>query len=127
MAFRPLPVSRSFTLGEFERACDQLFDDLLISRWRGPHRRPAPGHALVLDHGNRYEVRIAAAGSDPAAIEVEAGERRLRVRMPLPSGAAENVFDFAAEVDTDAVSARWDKGTLHIILPKKRGRRVEVK
>ena len=127
MASRTSPKSPSFTLGEFDRTVDQLFEELLISRWRGPHHRGGPGHALVLDHDIHFEVRIAAAVSDPAGIEVEVAERRLHVRIASPTGPAENVFDLSSAVDPDRVTARWERGTLYIILPKKRGRRVEVK
>ena len=49
------------------------------------------------------------------------------MRIPGPSGAVEDVFDFASPVDCDAVSARLSEGILHIVLPKKLGRRVEIK
>jgi HSP20 family molecular chaperone IbpA len=97
---------------EFERLCEQLIDEHLIARWR-THRR--------------YEIRIATAAADARSIEIEVSERRLSVRIPGPAGVAENVFDFASPVDCDAVSARLSEGTLRIVLPKKPGRRVEIK
>jgi len=114
--------------GEFERLCDQLFDEHLISRWRG-HRRAAQPfeNALMLDHGTHYEIRIATSAADARSIDIEVTERRLSVRIPGPTGVAENVFDFSSPVDCDAVSARLSEGILRIVLPKKPGRRVEIK
>jgi HSP20 family molecular chaperone IbpA len=114
--------------GEFERLCDQLFDEHLISRWRG-HRREAQlfENALILDQGTRYEIRIATVAADARSIDIEVSERRLSVRIPGPAGVAENVFDFASPVDCDAVSAGLNEGILRIVLPKKPGRRVEIK
>jgi HSP20 family molecular chaperone IbpA len=114
--------------GEFERLCDQLFDEHLIARWR-THRRAAQPfeNALMLDHGTGYEIRIATAAADARSIEIEVSERRLSVRIPGPAGVAENVFDFASPVDCDAASARLSEGILRIVLPKKPGRRVEIK
>jgi HSP20 family molecular chaperone IbpA len=114
--------------GEFERLCDQLFDEHLISPWRTHKRAAQPyRHALMLDHGAHYEIRIATAAADARSIEIEVSERRLSVRIPGPIGVAESVFDFASPVDCDAVSARLSEGTLRIVLPKKPGRRVEIK
>lgn len=128
MAVRTVSKSGAVIFGEFERLCDQLFDEHLISRWRAHKRTARPfEHALLLDHGTRYEIRIATAAADARSITIEVSERRLSVRIPGPVGVAENVFDFASPVDCDAVSARLNEGILRIVLPKKPGRRVEIK
>ena len=46
--------------------------------------------------------------------------------MPGVSGAKQSVFEFPYPVDADGVTARFDDGVLAIILPKKRGRKIEV-
>lgn len=111
--------------GDFARAFDELFEDLLISRWRESPRRTLD-RALVADHGLQYEVKIPTAGADPNSVGVEVSDRRLIVRIPGPSSVVENVFDFAQPVDCEGVSAKWSSGVLSIVLPKKRGRRITV-
>ena len=128
MAARTASKSGAGIFGEFERLCDQLFDEHLISPWRTHRRRAQPfENALILDQGTRYEVRIATAAADARSIEIEVTERRLSVRIPGPAGVVENVFDFANPVDCDAASARLNEGVLRIVLPKKPARRVEIK
>jgi HSP20 family molecular chaperone IbpA len=112
------------SLADFARAVDELFDDLLITRWREPGGFGRG--ASVIDRGAAYEVRLAAPGYDPKALEVEVSERRLVVRIPGPLGMAEHAFDFAHPVESEGVNARWRDGTLVIVLPKKPGRRVVV-
>jgi HSP20 family molecular chaperone IbpA len=128
VAARTISKPGAGIFGEFQRLCDQLFDEHLISPWR-THRRAARPfeHALMLDRGAHYEIRIATAAADARSITIEVSERRLSVRIPGPAGVAENVFDFASPVDCDAVSARLNEGILRIVLPKKPGRRVEIK
>jgi HSP20 family molecular chaperone IbpA len=111
--------------GDFARAVDELFDDLLIARWR-ESRRPTLERPLVNDSGPHYEVRVMTAGAEPKAIEVEVSDLRLIVRFPGTNGMVEHTFNFAQTVDCDAVSAKWSAGVLAIVLPKKRGRRVTV-
>lgn len=111
--------------GDFARAVDELFDDLLITRWR-EHRRPTFESPLVTDRGAHYEVTVATATAEPNAMEVEVSDLRLVVRFPGPAGAVEHTFNFAQAVESDAVSAKWNAGLLAIVLPKKRGRRVIV-
>jgi HSP20 family molecular chaperone IbpA len=113
--------------GDFARAVDELFDDLLITRWR-ENRRPTLERPLVSESGPHYEVKVATGKIDPKAIEVEVSDLRLIVRFPGPAGAVEHTFNFALPVEIEAVSAKWDSGAgvLGIVLPKKRGRRVTV-
>jgi HSP20 family molecular chaperone IbpA len=111
--------------GDFARAVDELFEDLLITRWRESRRRTLE-RPRVIDHGLHYEVKVATAGAEPKALEVEVSDLRLVVRFPGAAGAVENTFNFAQPVDSEAVSAKWNAGVLSIILPKKRGRRVTV-
>jgi len=57
------------TLRDFDRVFDQLFDDLLIEPWRAAPDLPGEfGLAPILDHGNRYEVRIEVGDADPSQI-----------------------------------------------------------
>ena len=111
--------------GDFARAVDELFDDLLITRWR-EHGRPTFEHPLVSDRGAHYEVTVVTATADARAMEVEVSDLRLVVRFPGPVGPVEHAFDFTHPVECDAVNAKWNAGLLSIVLPKKRGRRVNV-
>ena len=65
----------------FERACDELFDEWL-GRWHGAAAPGASGGAVVVDRGEEYEVRIEAAVEDPEVIHVEVSEAGLIVRIP---------------------------------------------
>src|SRR6267143_6894403 len=65
----------------FERACDELFDEWL-GRWHGAAAPGASGGAVVVDRGAEYEVRIEAAVEDPEVIHVEVSEAGLIVRIP---------------------------------------------
>lgn len=89
-------------------------------------REPTPEHALIRDHGSRYEIRLRAPGADPRRIEVEVSERRLRVRIPGPAGTLDHDFDLADAVDPAAVTARWQGDVLHLVLPKKPGRKIKI-
>jgi HSP20 family molecular chaperone IbpA len=111
--------------GDFERAFDELFEDLLITRWR-ENRRQAQDRALITDRGPHYEVKVPTAAADPNAVAVEVSDWRLIVRFPGSTGEVENTFNFQHPVECDRVSAKWDAGVLLIVLPKKRGRRVEI-
>jgi HSP20 family molecular chaperone IbpA len=112
-------------LDDFERVMDEFFDEMLIGRWRvGEHFE----RAEVVDHGDRYEVRIAAGEIDPAQLDVEVHDRRLSVRLPTRQGnKLENAFRFGDAIESSQVSARWSAGILTITLPKQKGRRVELK
>ncbi len=76
--------SDTITLRDFERACDELFDEWL-GRWRGGAATGVSAGAVVVDRGEEYEVRVEAAVEDPKVIDVEISEAGLIVR--IPSGA----------------------------------------
>ena len=111
----------------FENAFEELFEELLISPWqrRMALRRGSPG-AVVIDLGTRYEVRIPASRAEAERSEVEVSEHRLSVRMSSPAGIIENIFDFAHAVETESVTASLVGNTLQIVLPQRRGRKIEV-
>ena len=125
MASRKTAGGDPLGFGDFARAVDELFDDLLIARWR-ENRWRTLDRPRVTDHGLHYEVKVATGAAEPKALEVEVSDLRLVVRFPGAAGAVENTFNFAQPVDSEAVSAKWTAGVLSIILPKKRGRRVTV-
>jgi HSP20 family molecular chaperone IbpA len=124
-------VARFFPidLRDFDRAFDELFDEMLIARWRIEPQSQL-SKALVLDFGDRYEIRISTGPVRPEGLEIEASERHLTVRMPTPDGSAEQSYTFSDAVDADKATSRWEAGTLTAILPKKsRGggrRRVHI-
>jgi HSP20 family molecular chaperone IbpA len=118
-------VARSWTspFEDFERVFDQLFEELLIDRWRVSTRRLPGEHAIVMDCGNHYEVQISTAGLDPQQLGMEVGEDRLTVRGTTASGGkSEHSFTFADAVDRDAVTVRWSDHVLFILLPKRKKR-----
>lgn len=120
MAQRVRPISE-IAFGDFERAVDQLFEDLLLSRWR-----PGFEYAPVVDRGGHYEVRIAAADADPDRMEVEVTERRLHVRIVGVARPVDRSFELAHAVDPAGVTARLTRGVLEIRLPKKRGHKIRI-
>jgi HSP20 family molecular chaperone IbpA len=124
-------VARFFPidLRDFDRAFDELFDEMLIARWRArPHSLLR--QAQVVDHGDHYEISISTGPVRPEGVEIEVSERRLTVRMPTPDGSVEQSYTFSSSVDADKATSRWEAGTLTAILPKKspggRSRRVEI-
>lgn len=118
--------SDSITLRDFERACDELFDEWL-GRWRGGPATGVSAGAVVADRGEEYEVLVEAAVEDPKVIDVEISEAGLIVRIPPGAHpAVERRMTFAQAVDHERTTARWAAGMLTIVLPKLRGRRVKV-
>ncbi len=115
-------------LDDFDRAFDQFFDELLIERWRGGKAREEFERAEVLDHGDRYEVRVGVPGRDPRQIDVQVTGQRLTVRAPGEiSGLTESSFSFSQEVDAEAVTAQWSNDMLTVSLPKRKARRIALK
>jgi HSP20 family molecular chaperone IbpA len=118
--------SDTIALSDFERACDELFDEWL-GRWRGAAAPGVSGGAVVVDRGEEYEVRIEAVVEDPEVIHVEVSEAGLIVRIPVGAHpAVERRMTFAQLIDRERTTARWAGGMLTIVLPKLRGRRVKV-
>jgi len=110
---------------DFERVFDSLFDDLLISPWRGSG--PAgQGDAQVTDLGDRYEVRMARLRAEPDQLEIEATERRLIVRVGGNPGRHQRIVNFQHHIEAEAVTARLEDAELWITLPKRRPRKIKV-
>jgi HSP20 family molecular chaperone IbpA len=109
---------------ELDRAFDELFEDLLIKRWRGQARVRNFGKALVVDDDENYRVKIAMPEVDPDKLEIEVSEWRLAVRTPT---GEESTLDFSHRVDTERVTARFEAGILEVMVPKARGRKIEVR
>jgi HSP20 family molecular chaperone IbpA len=123
-----MATRRGFGIADFERAFDEFFDELLIDRWKCGTPAVEFERAHVIDHADRYEVRVAAVGVDPATIEVEVTGQRLAVRVPEKlGGTAASSFTFPDSIDGDASSAKWSDGTLVITLPKRKSRRIALK
>jgi HSP20 family molecular chaperone IbpA len=115
-------------IADFERAFDEFFDEMLIDRWKGGTAALEFERTQVIDHPDRYEVRVAAVGIDPAKIQAEVSGQRLAVRMPDKlGGMLDSSFAFSDSIDGEASTAKWSEGTLVITLPKKKGRRIALK
>jgi HSP20 family molecular chaperone IbpA len=109
----------------FQRAFDDLFDDLL-ERW-GCRAAEHFERAEVVDLPDRYQIRLNAEGLDPATVEVHTHERRVTVSAPAPKGENfETSFNLPEAIDAEAATARWSEGHLTIVLPKHRVRRILV-
>lgn len=112
---------------DFERALDEFFDEMLISRWRRSRVPDEFENAQILDHPDRYEVRIAAPNVDPERIEIDVAGQRLSVRAPVGSdGNFESAYSFAAPIEAEAVEARWSDHTLIVVVPKQKPKRIKV-
>jgi HSP20 family molecular chaperone IbpA len=112
---------------EFDRAFNEVFEDLLIKRWRGPGRVRDLGKALIVEDEEYYRIKIALPDADPQKLEVEVSEWRLAVRTPTAQGRRENALDFSHRIDIERVTARFGAGVLEVIAPKARGRKIEVR
>jgi HSP20 family molecular chaperone IbpA len=119
--------SASIIEHEFDRAFNEVFEDLLIKRWRGPRDVRSFGKALVSEDEDNYRVKIAFPDAQPEKLEVEVGEWKLTVRGPTSGGHGESTFDFSRRIDTERVTARFEAGILEVTVPKARGRKIEVR
>ncbi len=122
MARRP-----GISLEDFERVFDEFFDEILISPWRRVTERDEFEKAQVLDHPDRYEVRVAVPHVDPQQIEIDVAGQRLSVRAPSGSeGTFETAYSFAVPIEAEGVQARWSDHTLIVIVPKQKPKRIKV-
>jgi HSP20 family molecular chaperone IbpA len=112
---------------DFERTLDEFFDEMLISRWRRVAEHDEFENAQVVDHPDRYEVRIAVPDADPGRIEIDVTGQRLSVRAPAGSeGTFAAAYSFAVPIEAEAVQARWTDYTLIVIVPKQKPKRIKV-
>ena len=112
---------------DFERALDEFFDEMLISRWRRAAERDEFENTQLLDHPDRYEVRIAVPNVDPERIEIDITGQRLSVRAPAGSeGTFETSYSFAVPIEAEAVRAQWADHTLIVVVPKQKPKRIKV-
>lgn len=113
---------------EFDHVFDQLFDELLIGRWRTATRSGGE-HAIVTDYGNRYEVQISTAVLSPhQQVGLEVDDNHLTVSgATAVGGKAEHSFSFKDPIERNAVTARWFDSVLFISLPKRRKRSVAAR
>ena len=112
---------------EFDRAFNEVFEDLLIKRWHKPGRVRDFGKALIVENEEYYQIKIALPDADPQKLEVEVSEWRLAVRTPMAQGQRENNLDFSHRIDIERVTARFGAGVLEVIAPKAYGRKIEVR
>jgi len=112
---------------EFDRIFNEVFEDLLINRWRARRSVRKDGDAIVAEDDDSYRVTIAAPQADPDELEVEVGEWRLVLRIPAAQGLKESTLDFSHAIDTEGVTARFEAGILEVTVPKARGRKIEVR
>jgi HSP20 family molecular chaperone IbpA len=111
---------------EFDRVFNEMFEDLLIRRWRGPGRIRDLGKTLVVEDEENYRVKMTLPDADPHKLEVEVSEWGLTVRRAPPDGQ-ENTVDFSHRIDTERVTARFEAGILEVTVPKFGGRKIEVR
>jgi HSP20 family molecular chaperone IbpA len=106
------------TVIDFQREFDELFDQLLIGRWRAPASENEP--AMVLERENAYEVRVCTGPFKPSDLDLIVTEDRLTVRARQgAAGLWERLLTFAEPVVTDKVTAKWANKILTVTCPKK--------
>src|ERR1700751_1669549 len=110
--------SASMIEREFHRAFHEVFEDLLITRWRGPRSVRIFGRASVEEDEEKYHVKIALPDADAQELAVEVSEWRLTVRKPSVQGREESTLDFSHPIDTERVTARFESGILEVRGPK---------
>ncbi|HTY55364.1 MAG TPA: Hsp20/alpha crystallin family protein [Candidatus Binataceae bacterium] len=123
-------MARSFTspFDDFNQVFDELFDELLIGRWRAAARVSAD-QAIVMDCGNRYEIQISTATLDRQQnVEIAVDENRVTVRgANLGGGKTEHSITLTEPVDREGVAARWFDHVLFILLPKRKKRSLAAR
>jgi hypothetical protein len=58
-------LTASMIAEEFDRAFNEVFEDLLIRRWQGPARVRKLGKAQVVEDKEPYRVKIVQPDVDP--------------------------------------------------------------
>jgi HSP20 family molecular chaperone IbpA len=118
---------------DLDRTVNELFEDILITRWRPSARTRNFGDAFILEDDEAYRVRIALPAADPQDLDVEVSNWRLLVSIPIPAARTglaaarqQRTFDFAHSVEIERVKARFENGTLEIFLPKSTSRKIDV-
>jgi HSP20 family molecular chaperone IbpA len=111
---------------EFDRVFNEMFEDLLIKRWRRPGRVRYFDEAVVVEDEEDYRIKIALPDVDPRQVEVEVSEWRLAVRSLRAQGREEKTLDFSHRIDIERVTARFAAGILEVLAPKAPGRKIEV-
>jgi len=111
----------AFWLKDFERAIDEFFDDVLISRWRKGAGLP---DSNLRDCGGHYEIEMATGGIEPADLDIEIAGNQLTVRDK--AGTIEGIFTVPTPIDAERAHARWNGGLLIIVVPKRARRRIPL-
>jgi HSP20 family molecular chaperone IbpA len=118
----------AITVHDFERAFNELFDELLTTPWRCGEAHFEFDRAQVTDLPDHYEVRIAMPREQARDVGIEVRGQRLSVRAPGgPGGMADSSYSFPEPIDAERVSARWANNILTIEVPKTKGQRVALK
>ena len=111
---------------EFDRVFNELFEDLLIRRWHGHGGLRQAGKSIIAEDEESYRVKIPLPHVDPENLVVEVTESRLTVRGLAGEGREQSTLVFSRRIDTERVTARFEAGILEVMLPKARGRKIEV-
>jgi HSP20 family molecular chaperone IbpA len=114
-----VPKFPSCKVDDFQREFDELFDEILIGRWRTPATASEP--AMVLEHKDCYEARVCTGAFKPSELDLQVTEDRLKVRARQGAGGGswERQLTFSDTIETEMVTAKWAKGILTVVLPKK--------
>ena len=131
-------------IGSLRRELDRFFDDA-VSRVAPIAASWTPA-VDVRETPNAWEFAVELPGVDPAQVEVTAEARVLKIRgekrllrqdgedgrwlsTERVSGAFERSFRLPAQVQEDAIEARYAQGVLTVTVPKAAvpTRRIEIK
>ena len=111
---------------DFERALDEFFDEMLIFAM-ATRRVDELENAQVIEHHDRYELRISAPEVDPRLVEVEVTGQRLSVSAPAgPEGKFESCAPSHSDRKRDHRGSMVNR-TLVIIVPKQKPKRIKVR
>ncbi|MBZ0269540.1 Hsp20/alpha crystallin family protein [bacterium] len=133
-----IPASRP----AFGHHLDRALHDACETSGRATHRKPAVD---IWEDGKAYFVDVDLAGfsEENVTVTVQDGELRLEAtREETPrenakalyrerhTGPVTRVLRFPTELEQDEVEARFERGVLHVMLPKVKAalpRRIEIK